>query len=89
MTHNNIQLSSVLMDENQNIKLSKFGFGFETVIDLLNENEDYFAPEVYENEQFTHQSDVYAFGVLMLKLMGIDVSVKFSQCQRILTIWMV
>jgi hypothetical protein len=79
MTHNNIQLSSVLIDEDQNIKLSKFGFGFETVIELLNENEDYFAPEVYETEQFTHQSDVYAFGVLILKLMGIEVSLKLSQ----------
>eukprot|EP01080_Neovahlkampfia_damariscottae_P005256 gene5256-8866_t len=71
ITHSNIQLSSVLIDKKSNVKLSKFGFGFENVIDLLTENEEYIAPEVYTDDKFTHLSDVYALGILMLKLMGV------------------
>ena len=91
LTHNNIQLSSILLDKNKNIKLSKFGFGFETVIELLTENEEYIAPEVYDDNKFTHLSDVYSLGILMLKLMGVTVRKFFFNIFffRILMIWMI
>ena len=94
LTHNNIQLSSILLDKNKNIKLSKFGFGFETVIELLTENEEYIAPEVYDDNKFTHLSDVYSLGNLMLKLMGVTVrrdkeDFFLTVFFRILMIWMI
>jgi len=69
-THNNINLSSVQLytpsGGNSNsltgaeAKLDKPGFGFEYMIDMLDELEPYIAPESLKTSTFDKKSDIYA-----------------------------
>jgi serine/threonine protein kinase len=72
ITHNNLLPSSVLLESN-NVKLIKVGFGFEEIIESLAQNEEFFAPEVFDDELFTPASDIYSLGVLMMKLIYLEV----------------
>eukprot|EP01080_Neovahlkampfia_damariscottae_P003662 gene3662-6477_t len=72
ITHNNLLPSSIFLDTDNHVQLSKIGFGFEENIESLTQNEAYFAPEIFDDEKFTTSSDVYSLGVLMMKLIYLE-----------------
>lgn len=75
--HNNLIPSSIIISESGEALVSKFGFGFENLIETLHQNHPYFAPEVFDNLKFSSETDIYSMGVLFIKLLtlkDIDVS---------------
>jgi len=83
--HRDIKPDNILLDENNNIKISDFGISalvkdnnslnFGKDIDLFSEftkkgRLDFVCPEIYENAQYNYQADIYSLGLTMMYLMS-------------------
>ncbi|KAK1416037.1 hypothetical protein QVD17_31825 [Tagetes erecta] len=70
LSHGNIKSSNVLLDHDNNGRVTDFGLtplmGIPT---LPTRTSGYHAPEVIESKKPTQKSDVYSFGVVLLELL--------------------
>nr|AFQ91933.1 leucine-rich repeat receptor-like kinase [Brassica rapa subsp. oleifera] len=72
IVHKNIKSANILLDSELNPHLSDSGLAsfLPTANELLNQNDEgYSAPEVSMSGQYSLQSDVYSFGIVMLELL--------------------
>lgn len=71
--HRNVVPSSIFVD-GETIILGSYGIGFENLtIDQLTDCEEYLAPEVKEDMNFSFKSDIFSLSVILLRLLTLEV----------------
>jgi serine/threonine protein kinase len=70
LTHKNLLPKNILQfQSDSSVKLVNYGIGFEKIVDMITYSELYLAPEVLNQGLFSYSSDIYAMGVIALKMM--------------------
>jgi serine/threonine protein kinase len=73
LIHGNLNVKSILIDEDWKFKISEFGFNklrerchrLRKSKVAARESPYWFAPEIFKGERFDSSSDVYSFGILL------------------------
>lgn len=69
-THGNIKSSNVIMKQENDVCISDFGLTPLMAVPIAPmRGAGYRAPEVVETRKYTHKSDIYSFGVLILEML--------------------
>jgi serine/threonine protein kinase len=94
--HRDIKPDNILLDENNNVKISDFGISalvrdnnkinLGKDIDLFSGctrkgRLDFVCPEIYEHAKYDYQADIYSLGLTILYLMSFRKPIKMSKDQ--------
>ncbi|XP_058003221.1 receptor like protein kinase S.2 isoform X2 [Hevea brasiliensis] len=73
--HGNVKMSSILLDDSLEPKISDFGFAKENLhfsksksSTVDHQNGGYLAPEYKKSRQLTDKGDIFSFGIILLEL---------------------
>ncbi|XP_062211153.1 probable inactive receptor kinase At5g58300 [Phragmites australis] len=71
LTHGNIKSTNVLLDQDHNPYVSDYGLSALISLPISTSRvvAGYRAPETFESRKFTHKSDIYSFGVLLMEML--------------------
>jgi serine/threonine protein kinase len=85
--HKNLNPSTCQMKD-RNVKLACYGIGFQHCLDKMSQHTCYIAPEVLIECKFTDKSDVFSFGMIMLRLITLKVIFLLDKLFYIQRKWM-
>ena len=68
--HRDLKLTNILVDSNNEIKITDFGLAV-SIYDVDKEEVGtygYIAPEIFDGEDYTFKSDLYSLGIIFLEI---------------------